>query len=530
MATDRRGTQLMWATTLVSAAMILSRLLGFVRDSLVAAYFGQTATVDQYNAAYVIPDTIYLLLIGGAISAAFVPVVSGYLTQGESRKAERLINIALNLVIVGMIPLLLLGEVLAPFLVRGIAVGFQREPGAIAHTAYLTRIMLGAVLFHAINGVLVGTQYARKSFWATAIGPLFYNLAIIGVGAVFGHLWGIQAFAWGVLIGAFLNFLFQLWGVWQLRFRYYWVLDLKDPGLIAIGRLMLPIVFGMGLGQINLIINQTFLASLLPPGSINALRLASRIMMTPVSIATSLAITLLPSLTEVAALRDFVSFRQYLSTGIRAVIFLSVPATIGLMLLGHPLVGVLFHHGRFTSSNVSLTAGAVFYYALGILPYGAIGILVSAFYALKDTRTPFVIGAIVLAIGLALSWIFLKAMREDGLALAYTLVGYINMFLLIIWLRHRLGLLDGTRMARTTVRTAIASGIMGLGIYMASSILNPWLYASHTHVIEKIIALILVVGVGTSLFMLAAQRFHIEEYQLIRDRLLRRKRRLSPVS
>jgi putative peptidoglycan lipid II flippase len=525
MATDRQSstTQIMWAAALVSGATIFSRLLGFVRDAIIAGYFGQTASVDQYNAAYVIPDTLYLLLIGGAISSAFVPVVSEYLSHGQDDEAERVVNIALNLVLVFMLPLVGLGILLAPWLVQIVAIGFTREPGAVAHTAYLTRIMLGAVVFHAINGVLVGQQYARKSFWATAIGPLFYNVGIIVVGALFGRIIGIQAFAWGVLIGAFVNFVIQAWGVLRLGFRYRWVFDLYHPGLVRIARLMLPVAFGVGLSQLNLIINQTFLASLLPAGDINALRLASRIMLTPVSLASSLAITLLPNLTELATQGRLDAFRQYLSTGLRVVIFVTLPSSVGLLLLGHPLVAALFRHGRFDAHNVTVTAGALTFYTLGIVAYGGIEIVVRGFYAVQDTRTPVIIDAVVVVTGFLLSWVLLHVMAQNGLALAYSLVGYLNLLLLTIWLSRRIRGLDGRRVLRTLVRSAMASLIMGFGLELALTAAGPWL--TEGRALVRGLLLLGVIGLGMAVYGLAARRLHLEEYDMIARRL---KRRLVP--
>jgi putative peptidoglycan lipid II flippase len=519
MGTDRTGG-LMRAASLVSGATILSRLLGFVRDSLIAAYYGQTAVVDQYNAAYVIPDTLYLLLVGGAISSAFVPVVSDYLVTDRPGEAERVVNTALNAVLVGLTPLVLLGVALAPLLVRVVAIGFAKNPAAVAHTAALTRIMLVAVLFHAVNGVLVGHQYARKSFWATAVGPLFYNVAIIAVGGIFGRSGGIAAFAWGVLVGAFVNFLFQWAGVRRLGFRYRWVLDLRHPGFTRILRLMVPVMLGVGLVQLNLLINQTFLASLLPAGSINALRLASRIMLTPVSLASSLAIALLPNLTEVAARRDFVQLRRLLSLGLRLVVFLTLPAAVGLLLVGHPLIALLFRHGRFTAADVDRTARALAFYTIGTVAYGAVEVLVRGFYALKNTVTPVVVSVFVLVLGFVLNWLLLGPMAEDGLALAYSLTGWINLALLLVLLHRALVWMEGWRILRTTVRTAIAAGVMAGGVVLAHRALAPWLDGPSS--LPRLAALAVVVAVGTALFAWTARRLHIEEFRLIRDRLRRR--------
>jgi putative peptidoglycan lipid II flippase len=520
---DGAVTRLMWAAALVTAATVASRLLGFVRDAIIAGFYGQTATVDQYNAAYVIPDTLYLLLIGGAISSAFVPVVSGYLTEGRREEAERVMNLALTLILVGLTPILLLGELFAPDVMRVVAVGFDGHPAAIAHTTFLTRIMLMAVLFHAFNGVLVGIQYAKKSFWATAVGPLFYNLGIIALGWEFGRVWGIQAFAWGVLVGAFANFVIQTLWVWQLGFRYRWEWNPRHQGLLRVGTLMVPVMFGVGLGQLNLIINQTFFASLLPAGSINALRLASRIMMTPVSLAASLAIALLPNLAELVTQGQPDEFARYLTGAMRVVIFVSIPATVGLLLVGRPLVAALFEHGRFSGHAVAVTSGALTFYVLGILAYGGMEVLVRGFYAHNDTKTPVWIGAVALAAGFVMSLVLLHPLRQDGLALAYTLTGYINLGLLAWMLRRRMGRAAGLRMLRTGARTLLATAVMGLGVYMARVLLRPWLQGSNA--VGRLAALAVVVAVGTALFALAARRFHVEEYQLIAGRFGRRRLR-----
>jgi putative peptidoglycan lipid II flippase len=519
-AQQERATAIMWAAALVSAASVLSRLLGFFRDALIASDFGQTATVDQYNAAYVIPDTLYLLLIGGAISSAFVPVVSEYLSTGREDEAHRVVSIALNLVLVGMLPLVGIGLAIAPWLVRIIAVGFNTEPGAVQHTAYLTRIMLGAVVFHAVNGVLVGLQYARKSFWATAIGPLFYNIAIIAVGAWLAHRYGIQAFAWGVLTGAALNFVIQAVGVARLGYRHRLVLDLHHPGLRRIGRLMVPVAFGVGLSQLNLILNQTELASLLPAGSINALRLASRIMLTPVSLASSLAITLLPNLTELATERAWPAFRQYLTTGLRVVWFVTVPSSLGLLVLAEPVVAVLFRHGRFDAHNVAVTAGALTFYTLGIVAYGSNEILLRGFYALRDTVRPVVVGSVVVVVGFALNWVLLHVMQQDGLALAYSLVGYLELLLLGRWLHRRIGGLGWSHLLKSGVRILTASLLMGLGVEWAALASGPLLTTGPS--VLRLALLLAVVMVGIVVYALAARRLHLDEYEMVARRLRRR--------
>ncbi len=524
---DWRARDLMWAATLISTATILSRLLGFFRNSLIAAFYGQTATVDQYNAAYVVPDTIYLLLIGGAISSAFVPVLSAYLTRHQHEEAALIVNSALSLVLVVFVPLLVVGELLAPVLVRVVAVGFIGHPAAIAATAYLTRIMLAAVLFHALNGVLVGQQYAKKTFWATAIGPLGYNVAIIACGWLWGHQIGIAAFAWGVLAGAFVNFVVQVVGVSAYGHRFHWVRDWSHPGLKRVGKLMIPVTVGVGLGQINLVLNQTALASLLPVGSINALQLASRIMMTPESLAASLAIALLPSLSEVVQQRDFQSFRRYLSRGFRVVMALTVPASVLLMLVAYPLVALLFLHGRFDLHNAAVTSGALVFYSIGIVAWGGIEVVSRGFYALHDTTSPVLVSAATIVVGFALDWWLLHTMQQDGLALAYSLTGFVNLALLFWVLHFKVHYLGGRQMARTAVRTGIITAMMAGGVLVARMPLSTWLFAPKVPLAERAAALLLVTAVAGALYLWAARRFHLEEWHWIANRLWGRRRMAS---
>ncbi len=465
-----RGVQsLHRATTLVAAAMVLSRVLGFLRNSVISDLFGQGNLTDAYTAAFLVPDTFYMILIGGGISSAFIPTLTRYLTEGREEEGWRVISIAFNFILVLMTIVLAIAFWLAPWYMHLILPGFG--PAKIALTVSLTRITLASIFFHSLNGVLLGTEYAYNAYIGTAAGPLAYNIAIIVIGIMLSGSFGIAAFAWSTLIGAALNFLVQMIGVLRLRPRYYLSLAIRHPGIQRIFRLIIPVMIGLSIAQINLLINQSFLASTLPKGSVNALSLASRVMLVPVMFAISIGITLLPNLSRQAALADRLGFRRSFSDSLRAVLFVTIPASVGLLLLSHPLIQVLFQHGQFSEHATDATSNALFWYTIGITGYAAYEIISRGFYALEDTRTPVIIGGFSLAVGVAMNFAFLHlfsgphgAGGANGLAFAYSLTGILNAVLLLYALRRRVGSLDGRRILRTSLAALLSS--LGMAFFV----------------------------------------------------------------
>lgn len=525
---SQRAQNIGRAAAIVGVAMVLSRILGFFRASAIAALFGQGFATDAFNAAYLVPDTIYMILIGGGISSAFIPVLTRYISDEREDEVWRVTSIAFNIVAVGLSLVLGLGMLFAPWYLHLILPGFG--PEKLALTVELTRITLGSIFFHGLNGVLIGTEYAYSSFFGTAVGPLVYNLAIIVIGVILAGPFGIAAFAWSTLIGAFLNFLVQLWGVWRLRPRYHPSLDIHHPGIGRIFGLMLPVAFGISLAQINLLVNQSYLASTLPQGSVNALTLASRVELVPVMFAISLGITLLPNLSRYAAVRDMESFRRSFSDALRAVLFVTIPASLGLLLLSEPVVEVLFQHGAFGGTATIVTASALLYYSIGITGYAAYEIIARAFYALSDTRTPVVIGIISLVVGIVLNFVLTRIFSgphgvggERGLALAYSLTGLLNAWLLLAALRRRAGPLQGRRTARTAVR-AILAGIGMLAVVWLSERLTPYLMFGPS-VVKGIIELLWPMTVGVLAYFVFARLLGAEEVAWLLRIVLRRLRR-----
>ncbi|MDA8146488.1 MAG: murein biosynthesis integral membrane protein MurJ [Thermaerobacter sp.] len=505
------------AAGIVGVTMLLSRILGFLRNSIIAAQFGQTRLVDMYNAAYFLPDALYLILIGGAVSSAFIPVLAGYLARGQREEVWEVSSIAFNLVLVVMSAVVLVGLVAAPLLVHLLTPGF--DPDEAAFTAFLVRVMLVAMLFNSLNGVLYGVEYAHNYFWATGIGPLFYNLAIIGLGLGLAGVLGIIGFAYGVLAGSFLNFLVQLWGIRHLHPRFKWSLNWRHPGVRRVGTLMIPIVLSAAVWQVNLLVNQPLLGSFLARGSINALSISSRIMLLPVSFATSLAIPLLPALSGHLARDDRQRFRGHISSSLGAVIFVALPASVGLVVLARPIISLLFQHGQFTPHATYVTSQALLFYAVGILAYSCLEILYRAFYALQDTVTPLKIGIWYVAVGMVLNLVLVRYLNYRGLALAYSLAGFFNLALVWMALRRRLGPVGGRNLASNAARTLVAAALMGVVVAGFRTWLEtlPWPAGLAGQALE----VVLEIGLGAASFTLYAWLLRTPELVLVFSRLRR---------
>lgn len=508
--------------------MVLSRILGFFRNSVIADLFGQGRLTDAFNAAYLVPDTVYMVLIGGGISSAFIPVISRYIAANDDEEGWLITSIAFNAVAVAMLVVVGIGMVFAPWYLHLLLPGFP--PGKLALTIGLTRITLASIFFHSLNGVLIGTEYAYNSYWGTALGPLAYNIVIIAVGVVLAGPFGIYAFAWSTLVGAFVNFLIQLVGVLRIGANYYPSLAISHAGIRRIGKLILPVAIGLSIAQLNLLINQSFLASTLPQGSLNALVLASRVMLVPIMFAISIGITLLPNLSRQAAVQDIRGFRRSFSESLRAVLFVCIPASLGLLILAHPVIQILFQHGNFNERATDITSSALAYYAVGITGYGAYEIIARGFYALEDTRTPVRIGIAALVVGIALNFAFVRIFRglgpaggADGLALAYSATGLLNAFLLLLALRRKMGSLDGRRVARTVLRASFASVWMVASVLLVSWILPHLLFGPH--VLQMFLSLFLPIVVGMAVFLISARLSGAEEANWLIGTVLRRLRR-----
>ena len=457
-----RGKQIAQAAGLIMAAYVASRGLGLVREMVIATQFGTSVELGAYLAAFRIPDLIFQLVAGGALGSSFIPVFSVYLARRETKDAWRLASAIYNLVGLITAASALLAFVLTPQLTTLLVPGFTPEMQAL--TGRLMRMMLLTPIIFGLSGISMAILNAYQHFLLPAFAPVLYNLAIIGGALFLTRFWGIDGLAVGVVIGAILHFLVQLPGLRRRGWSYSPILSLRLAGVREVISLLLPRVLGLAVMQINFLVNMV-LASGLSEDSLSALNYAFMLMMLPQGVfAMAIATAAFPSFSDLVARQQLDKLRETLAETLRAALFLTIPASVGLLILRFPLIQVLLERGEFTSASTKSVAWALQFYALGLPAYAAVEIVSRAFYALHDTRTPVGVGAATVALNIILSLLLIRPLGHGGLALANALAVNIEMVSLFWFLRRRLGGLAEEHLIASMRQIIPAALLMGLGL------------------------------------------------------------------
>ncbi|HUS87926.1 MAG TPA: murein biosynthesis integral membrane protein MurJ [Desulfosporosinus sp.] len=500
------------AAGFLMAAQLVSRILGFLRETLMAGFFGQGSTTDAYNAAFVLPDLLYWLLVGGVLSAAFIPVLSAYIAKGKEEEGWRVVSSVANLIFLTLGLLILVGLIFTPQFLRLMVPGFVKT-GNIGLATNLTRILLIQPLFMALSGLTMGILNSYKIFWPSALGTVLYNACIIFFGTILANPAkpdSISGFAVGVVVGAFASFAVQIPALRKVGVRYYPIIDWHDPGVRRIGALAVPIIISYSLNQIQVAVSTNFGSSLLP-GSITAIWYSYRLFQLPVGIfALAIAVATFPTMTEQAALKQWDKLRQTISQAVRMVIFITLPISAGMIILRYPLIRVLFQHGQFTAKDTLTTAIPLFYFAVGISSQSVIQILPRAFYALQDTWTPVILGIIAMVVNVIAMVLLIGPLAHGGLAFATTIAAFVNMILLFYVLRRRLGQMDGWAMFWTSVKSLVASLFMAGVIWVWSEFLTPLI---GIHTLGSLIVLVTGTAIGVIAFAGMAKILRMGEFE-----------------
>ena len=461
------------AAGIVMGAILLSRILGFVRERAIAEVFGRTWETDVFFAAFALPDLMYQLLVGGALSSAFIPVFTQYLANDDEKQAWYVASTFINLTVVLLLVFMVLGSIFTPILAPLVGVGFVGEQRELL--ILLMRITFPAVFFTAISGLAMGVLNSYQSFTRPAMGPLVYNASQITGAYLLGPSLGVKGMAIGTIFGSIGSFLLQFPEVLKRAAKHYrFVIDFRHPGVRKMARLMLPAIIGLSIAQINLIVAQN-LASLLDTGSIVALRLANRLINFPLGVfAMGISNAIFPTLTRMSARGETSEFKRTVSFGLRVVLYITIPSAIGMAALRVPIVRLLFESGEFTAADTQATAFALLFYSFGLFAQAALQILTRIFHSLYDTVTPVKVGLSTVVINLILSLILLKGtnLGHGGLALSFSITSFLNMAIYLVILRKRLGSIDGRRIATTFVKAFGASMVMGVVAYQTAAFLG----------------------------------------------------------
>ena len=461
------------ATGVVGSATLLSRIFGFIRDVVIAGFFGAGLSSDAFFVAFRIPNLLRRLFAEGSLSVAFIPVFTEYLTQRGKDDAFEMARSAVRLLSVLLVAVTLIGILLSPPIIWVIAPGFADSPEKLSLTIFLTRLMFPYIFFIGMVALSMGILNALGHFAAPALAPVLLNVSIIGSAFLISPLLAdpVTGLAVGVVIGGVLQLALQVPFLIKKGFHFWEKAKIFHPGIKKIGRLMLPTIFGAAVYQINILVG-TLLASLLAQGSVSYLYYADRLVQFPLGIfAVATATAVLPSLSRQAAQRDFQGVRETFSYAMKLILFITIPSMVGLIVLREPIVALLFKRGAFDARTSHLTAYALLYYSIGLWAFSAVRIVVSTFYALQDTRTPVITGAVSVGVNIVLGIILMGPMGHGGLALSTSLASMLNLGLLVWALRAKLGALGLKSVGESACKTMICSGIMGTVVWAAARML-----------------------------------------------------------
>lgn len=500
----------------------LSRVLGYVREIVMTTVFGQGWMTDAYKAAFLIPDFLYLILVGGAFSTAFIPVLSEYINRDQEDEAWRVASTIFNAMLIAVVVLMAFFYVSVPFIMNHfLAVGYAEETKELA--IYLTRIMLLQSFMMCLSGICQGICHVYQQFTAPAIGSLLYNIAIIVFGLWLMPTIGITGFAIGVVVGSYLNFVVHFPILLKIGVKWMPILDFKHPGVHDFFRLALPVVLGLSVVYLNTFVTQN-LGSQLDAGTVTALNNANRLMQLPIGIfATAIASAVFPVLTELIARRDIRSFKRKLVEGINLNNFILIPASVGLMVVAEPLIRALFMQGKFTEDNVAITASVLVFYCVGIIGYSQQQILNRGMYALRDSKRAVIVNTIIIVINIVLSILMVGPFEAQGLALAYSIAGLVSMVLLYAFLYQKVGDLGSREIIISLGKIIIASAVMGVGVMLFLNVSDHFI--DITSKSQQLLELFLAVAVGVVLYVVMAIVLRIQEMQAAINMVRRKIRR-----
>ena len=468
---------------IVSLAVMASRVLGLVRDQVFAALFGAGLQYDAFLTAFRVPNLLRDLLAEGALSSAFVTTFTQTLQQKGKDEAIRLSNRVATLIVACITAVSIFAWIFTPEIVRLLAPGFYAVPGKAELTIELTRVMMPFLLLIALAAQAMGMLNAFNIYGMPALASAFFNLGSIIGGLLLGYLIGpaiglspIAGMAYGTVIGGFLQFAVQWPSLRRCGVGYRADWNVNDSGVRQILRLMGPAIIGAAAVQINVFVNTSFASAIVDPatgavanGPVSWLNFAFRFMQFPIGVfGVAIATATLPTLSRSTTNPNFEEFRQTLTHALALVFLLCIPSAVGLAVLAHPIVALVFEHGKFTAFDTAQTANALAAYAVGLAGYGAIKVLSPAFYALNDARTPMLISLGSIAVNYVMNSLLVGPFGHVGLAFSTSAVALVNFLLLALLMRRRLGRLAGRKLAVTAVKIALASAALAVVAWIAN--------------------------------------------------------------
>lgn len=504
------------STSIVSFGTLLSRILGFFRDVILAKFFGTAAQADSFFVAFRIPNLLRDLMGEGATNSAVVQVLSEYLHKDKKDLAD-LMNILFTFFLVVLSGVTVLGILLAPLVVRVVAPGFTSDVQKFDLTVQLTRILFPYLILIGLTAYSMGILYTLRSFFWPAFSPCFLNIACIvaALAASATMKEPILGLAIGVLIGGILQLIVQIVALQRKGVYLGIAKKFNHPGVKQIKRLLLPRLFGSGVYQINVVIDTlcASLSSVVGPGGISAIYYANRIIQFPQGLfGVALASALLPAISGLAARKEVESLKKTIQFALRIIFLILFPVAFFCIFLSTPIVRMLFERGEFDTYSTAITSTALLFFAPGLLSYGGVRIMVTAFYALQDTVTPVKVAGTCLLVNAVLNFVLMGPLKIGGIALASSVATTLNFLTLFFVLDKKLGGLK-KGLKKYLMKLSFAGMIMGVFVYFSWQLIpisNEW------------VKLMLVGALGLSVFILICFILKVEEIKKVSDEIKKR--------
>jgi len=486
-----------------TSATMISRVLGYIRDALVAYAFGGGHLTDAFYAAFRIPNLLRRLLGEGALSASFVPVFTKHLTTSDKEETKKFADSIFTTLLCVLLIIVAAGVLFAPHIAKLVAWGFTKDPAKFALTSELTRIIFPFLLFISTAAMASSILNSLGVFFIPALAPCMLSVAeitfILTLASRFKN--PIYGLAVSAVVGGGLHLLIQLPKLKKHGFSFKFNFKIH-PGVFQVGKLMLPAIWGLSIDQINAFVD-TICASFLTMGSVTALYNSNRIMQLPLALfGIAVATVALPTMSKSAAKKDFNELKNTLNFSLRLMLFAIIPASFGLILLGLPIIQLLFEHGRFTYRETLLTHAALFSYSTGLVAYSAVKILVNAFYSLQNTKTPVKVATFCMILNIIGNITLMWRWGVGGLATATSLASWANAVMLFILIKKQLGPINAKSILKTVAYSLISSSVMVAGCWILAFKILP----------ENIFIVVPVTIIaGISIYLLLTRLFKMEE-------------------
>jgi putative peptidoglycan lipid II flippase len=513
------------SASLISVATMTSRVLGYIRDGLFAGLFGAGVLSDAFLVAYRIPNLLRDLLAEGALSSAFIPVFTEHLTNEGKESAWRLANLILNVMLIVLSAIVLLGIIFSPQIVHLLQWNISAQ--AFTLTVQLTRTVFPFIAFMALAALMMGILNSHQDFLASAFAPAILNVVMILTGIFICPLFGDrpekQVLWWtiGALLGGLAQFLVQIPSVIKKGWVYKPLLDFGDRGVKKIFSLMTPAVFAQSVTQINIIVVNTIMAGMLGKAAITYLYYGNRLMQLPLGVfAVAIATATLPVISRHVAKGETVPAINTYSFALRLAFFITIPATVGMIVLSQPINALLFQYGKFLPADTNATAKTAMLFSLGLFAFSGVKITVPVFYALNDSKIPVRIGMCTVAANILMGLFLMTKISYFGLALSTSLSAMMNFGLLVWFLRKKWGSIRGREILHSVIRITAAALVMAVVCWGIDRTLHPLLAGSHFHgKVRQLIEVFSSISLGIAAYLGVCKLLKVGElvtvYQMI---------------